>query len=253
MHRSHCLALGVWLASRGGIVAVGFAISALGALASIGALVAFGAGQGHGATRVPALTAQLVAWGSGVTIAFGGALHAARRDRDEGVTALLRARGVTAAAYVRGRVGGLAIVVAAAVAGPTLVAALAATSFARPVLPVVRASLGALAYALAFAATIAPVAMATLGARTRAGGYLALVSVLVVPELLSPWTGALLPRGWTELTSIPAALSAVGAGFTSPAAAAHLARALAGLGAIVAASLLVVAVRLPRIDARGRA
>lgn len=250
MHRRHCLALGVWLASRGGLVAFGFALAALGAVL---AAVAAAAGMAHGGARVPALTAQIVAWGSGVTVAFGGALHAVRRDRDEGVIALVRARGATASSYVQGRVGGLAIVVAAAVAGPTLVAGVAATSFARPALPAALASLGALAYALAFAMTLAPVAMATLGARTRSGGYLSLVSVLAVPELLSPWTSTLLPRGWSELTSIPAALSAVGAGFSSPAAALHFARAVAGLTAVVAASLLVVAARLPNPDARGGA
>jgi hypothetical protein len=251
MHRRHCLALGVWLASRGGIVALGFALAALGAIASV-AVAALG--TLHGAARVPVLAAHAVAWGAGVTVAFGGALHALRRDLDEGVIALARARGTTASTYVQGRIGGLVVVVGAAVAGPTLVAGLAATSLARPVLPAVAASAEALAYALAFAATMGPVALATLGARTRAGGYFSLLAVLVVPELLAPWTSALLPRGWHELTSIPAALAAVGSGIASPAAGAvHLARAVAGLAAVIAASLLVVAARMPGAEARGGA
>ena len=60
------------------------------------------------------------------------------------------------------------------------------------------------------------------------GGALALLAVLALPELLSPWTATpLLPRGWHELTSIPAALAAVRAGVMAPAAtgAAHGARA----------------------------
>ncbi len=68
---------------------------------------------------------------------------------------------------------------------------------------------------------------------------------MVVPELLEPWTSAVLPRGWTELTSIPAALAAVRAGVLAPAAnGASAARAVAGLAAVVALALLVVAGRV---------
>jgi hypothetical protein len=96
--------------------------------------------------------------------------------------------------------------------------------------------------------------MATLGARTRAAGYVALLGVLVVPELLSPWTAAVLPAGWHELTSLPAALEAVGNGIASPTRDwLSLARATAGLATVVAASLVVVAMRIPRSRARGAA
>jgi len=137
---------------------------------------------------------------------------------------------------------------------PALLAGIAATSVARPAGVAFRASLGAVAYAIAFAVTVGPIAMATLGARTRTGGYLALVGVLVLPELLSPWTGDLLPPGWRELTSIPAALDALGSGVASP----HrdwlsMARATAALVAIVAASLVIVAARLPRSRTRAGA
>jgi hypothetical protein len=92
--------------------------------------------------------------------------------------------------------------------------------------------------------------MATLGARTRTGGYLALLGVLVVPELLAPWTSAFLPPGWRELTSIPAALDALGSGIASPARDwLAMARATAALAAVVTASLVVVAARLPRTRA----
>jgi hypothetical protein len=95
-----------------------------------------------------------------------------------------------------------------------------------------------------------PVAMAALSARTRIGGYFALIAVLFVPELLSPWTSSLLPAGWQELTSIPAALDAVRGAIAWPSAAlAPGARALAGLSAVIAVSLLVVAVRVGQIDA----
>jgi hypothetical protein len=94
--------------------------------------------------------------------------------------------------------------------------------------------------------------MAALGSRTRGGGLLLLLVVLALPEVLAPWTSALLPRGWHELTSIPAALSAVRAGVAAPAAmAVPMVRALAGLAAVVAVSLVVIAARVRRTDAPG--
>ncbi len=112
-----------------------------------------------------------------------------------------------------------------------------------------RSSVGAIAYALVFAATLGPVAMAALGARTRAGGYLSLLAVLVVPELLARFTDRLLPRGWHELTSIPEALAAVREAVAHPVlSGAHGARALAGLLAVIALALLVVAARVRTAD-----
>ena len=76
----------------------------------------------------------------------------------------------------------------------------------------------------------------------------------MIPEALAPWTGALLPRGWRELTSIPAALDAVRAGVQSAGPAAlHAARGAVALTAVVAASLLFVHARLSVEVARGDA
>jgi hypothetical protein len=247
------LALGAWLAARGPLAPVGFVVAALGAVAAIAAAMAIARHGGRGAARVPTLTAQALAWSAGITLAFGAALRAIHRDREQGVFALVRTRGASVAAYVRGRVGGLVVVLAATVGGPTIVAALAATSAAASPAAAMRSGLAALVYALAFAATLGPVAMAALGARTRAGGYAVLLAVLALPELLAPWTAELLPGGWGELTSIPAALDAVRAGAASPiAAGGHAARAVAALAAVIAVSLLVVGVSVGRIDAEGR-
>jgi hypothetical protein len=141
-------------------------------------------------------------------------------------------------------VAGLCGVLAASVGGATVVAGLAATSAAGlsgAALPTARSSVAALVYALAFAATLGPVSMASLGGRSRAGGYVTLLAVLVLPELAAPWTSALLPGDWHELTSIPAALEAVSSGATMPVREAlPLSRAVAALGAVIAFSLVVV-------------
>lgn len=248
------LALGTWLAMRGVMPALGIALAVLGAAAFAALALVVGGSRAEAAAELPSVASSAIAWGAGMTLAFGASMRAVTRDREHGIIALARARGASVGAYVSGRVGGLVVVLAIVVGGATLVAGLAATSVARPALPAVRATLGALAYALAFAMTLGPLAMAALGSRTRAGGYLSLLAVLVVPELASPWTSALLPRGWSELTSVPAALAAVRAGVASPVAlAAPLARALAGLAAVVAVSLVVVAARVRRGDAEGRA
>lgn len=235
------LALGAWLAARGTLARVAVAIVGLEALAAIVFAVAVGARR---ATEVPTASAVAIAWGGGVMLAFGAALRAVRSDHEEGVTALVRARGVAAGSYVRGRVGGLVLLLAFALGGATIVADVAALAAGGGGWRVVTSGAAALVYVLAFAATVGPVAMAALGARSRAGGYVTLLAVLALPELLAQWTEDLLPRGWTELTSIPAALAAVRVGVAHPlAAGAHAARAAVGLAAVVALSLLVVAAR----------
>jgi len=239
------LALGAWLATRGPLAAVGMGVAVLCAVGAVAAAAVVASEGGTAAAPLVLVASSAIAWSAGVLLAFGAALRAIGRDRDEGVLALVAARGGSVASYVRGRVGGLVAVLAAGVGGPTLVAALAAVSVGHPAGPVARAGLASLVYALAFAATVGPVAMAALGARTRAGGYFTLLAVLVVPELLAPWTSAALPRGWTELTSIPAALAAVRAGVLAPVTnGAPAARAVAGLAAVVAIALLVVAARV---------
>jgi len=249
--RPRTLALGVWLTRRGALVRASLALTALGALGSIAAAVAT---RGTATVQeVPGLASMAFTWGAGTTLAFGGAQRALRRDREEGVVALARARGVGVTGYTRGRVGGLVAILALAVGGGTLVAGLAATAAAGGAKhAVARASVAALVYALAFAATIGPLAMATLGGRSRAGGYFALLAVLVVPELLAPWTGALLPKGWRELTSVPAALEALRTGVQSTGPAVlHAVRATVALVAVVAASLLFLRARLSLEALRG--
>ncbi len=240
------LALGVRLASRGALTIASLALVALGGLVSVA--VAFSS-VGRDATHLATTAAMTIAWSAGLMVAFGCALRAFARDWEDGIIALARSRGIQAKAYIRGRVGGLVIVLAVALGGATLVASLAATAVARAPLEAARDGIAALAYALAFAATMGPLAMAALCTRSRTSGYLALVALLIAPELAAPWTASLLPRGWHELTSIPAALAAVKSGVLSPKAdGLRMLRALVGLGAVVAVSLGVVRARLPRVS-----
>jgi len=242
--RPRTLALGVWLASRGGIARTALWLAAGTTVAA--ALVAKGH-KGPLAAQIPTLAAMVIAWSAGVSMAFGGALLALQRDFDEGLIELARLRGVDPLAYVRGRVWGLTALIAGAVGGATLVVGVVTTLGSADKLAAARETIAAVAYALAFAATMGPVAMATLGTGTRVGGYLSLVLVLGLPELLAWWTEPLLPPGWHELTSIPSALTAVAAGVRSGGASLwHMVRALAGLAAVVAASLAVVWARLPQ-------
>jgi hypothetical protein len=246
--RPRILALGVWLAARGGLATIGVVLAAVGALACLAVGLALRGQGGDGARAadaLPVVASSAIAWGAGATLAFGGALRSLHRDKDEGVLALARARGATAAQYVTARTTGLVVLLVLAVGGATLVASFAALAVAGGSLRTVRHAAGAVAYALAFAATMGPVAMATLGSRSRPGGYLAFLAIVALPELLAPWTASLLPAGWHELTSIPAALAAIRSGVAEPLAhGSALARALAGLCAVVAVAVGSMVVRV---------
>jgi hypothetical protein len=247
--RPRTLALGVWLAARGGTSGFAFALAGLGAVASAVAALALHRSSGPlEAAALPAVASSGLAWSAGITLAFGASMRAFARDQDEGIVALARARGVSPSRYAVERIVGLAIVLAVAVGGATLVASLAALWAAGLSAQHARAGAGALAYALAFAATLAPVAMATLGGRSRAGGYLAFLALIVLPEVLAPWTVKRLP-GWHELTSLPAALAAVRSGIVTPAAnGAALARALTALAALAVVSCLFAVSRVRAAD-----
>jgi hypothetical protein len=243
---SATVGLGISLAWRHVLVRVSLFLAGLLAVFSVGIAIAT---KGRQATQLPTMVALGAAWLFGVTLAFGGSLRAIAHDEDEGVLALVRMRAVPEAYYALGRAGGLIVLLVVSVGGPTLVAALAATAVAKERFPVGKESLAALAYAIAFAVVMGPVALAAVGSGTRAGGYLILVAILALPELAAPWTAALLPPGWHELTSIPAALDAIRAGVASPSTAGlSLVRAAAGLAAIVAASLAVVQARVRHIQ-----
>jgi hypothetical protein len=238
-------AFGVWLASRGGTVRASLALIALEAIA--GSVAAF-IGRGRPwAEAVPAIASAAIAWSAGVMVVFTAALRVVHRDRDDGVLALLRARGIGPGGYVVARASGIVVVLAAAMGTGVACIGVAAVASAAS-LSTARAGLGALAYALAFAATLGPVAMATVGGRSRVVGYLALLSVLALPEVLAPWTRELLPPGWRELTSIPAALDAIRRGVARPGAFAPAARALVGLAGAIALSLVVVRARVARVS-----
>ena len=93
--------------------------------------------------------------------------------------------------------------------------------------------------------------MATVGARSRIGGYVALLAVLVAPEAAISWTSTILPAGWEELTSIPAACShACAWPWWLPGGHGSARRgAAAALGAVVAVSMGVMGMRAARMVA----
>jgi hypothetical protein len=203
--------------SRRGVLA-GIAI-AVAILTVLGALVVTLTLARRGGSapldQVPAVTASALGWGAGVLLAFAAAAHALERDKEAGLLSLLRARGATLGAYLWARVGGLALLLAAVCVGGTLLVgcvAVLVASRAGLLLRTLHGTGAALVYAAAFSATLAALGMAALGARSRAGGYVFLLAVLVIPELLSPMTQALLPAGWSDLASIPDALQGLRAG-----------------------------------------
>jgi hypothetical protein len=238
---SALVVFGAWLATRSTAARAGLALTGAAGLGTAIAALASDPGR---ASTLPLGASTVIAWTGGLLLAVAAASRAMGIDREQGPLALLRARGVSAGEYVRGRVLGLVGVLALAVGGATLASTLAAIVATRGTGPVLRLGTGALAYALAFAATVGPVALATLAARTRVRGYLTFAAAMWLPMICERWTSEVLPRHWRELTSVPAALAAVRTAVAFPAiAGAAGARAVAGLAAVVALSLLVLAAR----------
>jgi len=254
-----------WRGSRGrSLVALGFFLARRGVTAWVGlgltvaCVVGFGALAvvlaRHGKTEtlpdVPLVASSALAFGVGVLVAFAASTRAFRRDEDDGIRALLRARGVTTSGYLAGRLAGLAACLAALVSGGSFLVGVVALFAARgrlTALHTLQASVAAAIFGVAFALTFGPVAMATLGGRSRGGGYLALLSVLVVPELVAPALDRYVAHRWVEVCSIPGALAALRTSIAPVGVdPSMLGRALTALVVIMVTSLLIIRAELAR-------
>ena len=207
------LVLGMSLARRGilPVVSIAICISTTVALSLIAGVLT-GRGPQSPAHDVPLLASSALAWGGGFLLAFAAAAHALRRDRAEGVRDLFVSRTTSLRGYLFARVGGLAMLIAICVAGGTLFCGLVGTAGAARAagVPAMLQATGAgIVFSLAFAAVVAPVAFAALGARSRLGGYVFLIAVVTIPELIVAMMGASLPESVADVLSIPSALGAL--------------------------------------------
>jgi hypothetical protein len=253
-------------ARGGGLLALGGALAVDGAMAKlslgVAALIVFGSvvtalviargDHPENLASVPLVASSALAWGAGTLLAFASSVHAFRRDRDSGIRALVSARARSDGEYLWARVAGLARAIAAVTAGGTLVTGIAAALAAQGASVALRtldSTAAGMAFSIAFAATLAPVGLATLAARSRVGGYLALLGVLLIPELLEGPMTRLLPEGWGELASIPGALLALRASLGQETFdPLRFTRAFALLALTVLLALLVVRGQLARFD-----
>jgi hypothetical protein len=214
-------------------VAVGIAV--LSTLAGV-AYAVVAARAGEDVDRAAPLVAGLLGWGAGVFFCFAASMRAFDRDREDGWAALLLRHGAGPRAYLAARTSAMVVVTLALVGIGTLVAGLAAVVASpdgRTVVHALRGLVAGLAYAAAFACVVAPIAVATLAPRGRAAGYVFLLLVLIVPALVSPWTGAFVPDDWRELVSVPGALDALRASLLGAVDAPRLVRAMAVLIGVV--------------------
>jgi len=244
-------ALGLLLARSGFTAWLALAVTGTCILgASVLAIFLAHRGKLEALSGVPLAASSALAFGVGVLVALAASTRTFRRDEDEGVRGLLRARGVSATEYLAARIAGLATVLAALVGGGSAVVGVIATLATRgrsSALHTAQASLAAVVFSLVFAVTFAPVAMATLAARGRGGGYLALLAVLVAPELLAPAFDRLIAHRWLDVCSIPGALLALRTSLAPVGVDPFmLGRSLSALLAITLAALLVVRAELAR-------
>lgn len=218
--------------------------------ATISGLVARHASDADALGRLPVGAAAALAWAAGVLVAFSASSQALVRDRRDGVVELLASRGASPIAYVLGRCLGLALVLFVVAGSGAIAAALGeAIGAPRGALAILSGLVAGLGFALMFSLAVAPLALAALGARSRSGGYLALLLVLVLPELFVDYMDKLLPEGWGELAAIPAALSAF-AGGLSPGSVdpARALRAFVVLALVAGVSVAVVRAQLSRAE-----
>lgn len=157
------------------------------------------------------LITWVLVWGTGVLLAFGLSSRALVRDHQDGILDLFERHAFGRTAYILARTFGIACVLAAVLGAATLLSgtAIALMSF-RPLesLRAVGATLGAAAYVLLFSFTMAPLALAALGGRGKAGGYVVLLFLLGIPEVIAKMTEGVLPASFHELLSFGGALSA---------------------------------------------
>jgi hypothetical protein len=207
------LALGVSLARRGILPVISMIVCAVTVLVVAVLAIALAArGKTAPLHDVPLVASSALAWGGGFLHAFATAAHALRRDKTDGIRDLLALRTTSLRGYLVARVGGLAALLAIVLAGGTLVCGLVcALASARlgAVPRTLQATLAGVVFAIAFAVVVAPVAFAALGARSRIGGYLFLIGVVVIPELVASSLASVLPESVTEVLSIPSALAAL--------------------------------------------
>ena len=218
-------------------------ISTAMALAAITGVLA-SRGPQSPAHDVPLLASAALAWGGGFLLAFAAAAHALRRDRAEGIRELIVSRTTTLRGYLLARVGGLAALIALCVAGGTIFCGLvgiAAAAHAAAVLRMLHATGAGVAYSIAFSAVVAPVAFAALGARSRIGGYVFLICVVTIPELIVGMMGSALPESVADVLSIPSALAALRSSLAPGTVdLARFARAVIALTVVVAFAMYLV-------------
>lgn len=207
------LGLGMSLARRGvlPVASIAICVSTTFALSLVTGVLA-ARGPDSPAHSVPLIASSALAWGGGFLLAFAAAAHALRRDRAEGVRALFVARTTSLRGYLLARIGGLAALIALCVAGGTLVCGLvgaAGAARAASVPRMLQATGAGIVFSLAFSAVVAPIAFAALGARSRIGGYLFLLAVVTLPEVVVGLMGSALPEAIADVLSIPSALAAL--------------------------------------------
>jgi hypothetical protein len=249
---SALLSLGVRLAGGGAFAISGYVAAALILVVTIAVALVLGHRGSDALADVPGVAARFLAWGAGVTLAFGASSRAFRRDRDDGIRALLTARGASARRYVTACLGGVALVLALVVGGGTLVVGAVALGVAGAgrIALTTRGVVDAVAYALVFAATFGPFAVATLGARSRGAGYGVFLVLLVLPEVCSRYTDRLLPRSWAGLDSLPGMIAAAGSAVVSPFDGPRFARAVVALALVTIVAVGVVHAEVAATDRR---
>jgi hypothetical protein len=203
------VSLGFSLANTGFLARASLVIAVLTTLGAVAFALAMSHEEAPPFASLPGVTASALAWGAGFLFAVAASARAFDRDEKDGIRFLVRTRGLSLGTYTIGRVFGLAITLALIVGiGSAVTGGVCAALAHGSRLAVGKATLASVVYALAFGILVAPLAAATLGARARGTGYLILIALLIVPELMQDSLDSL-PERWRGLFGIPSAMASL--------------------------------------------
>lgn len=202
-----------WARSRGRVtwlVVLVIAIATTAVVAALGVHLAKSpATQARDALgEVLLLHARAVLWGPGFVAVVGATLHAWRRDREEGVVALVQSSGYSLKSWVMARTVVLGAWLLALWAGSTVVVSLVVLG-ANPSMAHgwFAGLVPAAVFAISQSAVLALLGSVCLGPRSRPGGYLLLALILFVPEAVAGWTRPLVGPDLTSLPSLAMGLA----------------------------------------------
>ncbi len=153
----------------------------------------------------PVAASNAMTLGPGVFVVLALTVDVFRRDRREGVWNYYRSRGVRFNEYARTRMLGAFVLTFLAVFAAPLLLGMVGLLFApnaRLSMAMLGTFVGVTLFSLSYAALLVALAWAAFAPRPFAKGYVMVLLVMVLPEIVAPYVSGWLPEGWVDLLTV---------------------------------------------------